>query len=263
MLFPVRCGCGRVGELPCRSCAAELTEAGPFSIPGLDFCWAPFGYEGTAGELIRAMKYGGNRAVVHWAVKELTVGAHRHTWSGSATRRTIRTSPAPVLVTWIPASTEGRQRRGFDQGELLARSVARRLGLPSRALLTRPSSAVGSRSQTRANRRDRLDGPGLELARPAFRMRSRVSNRLASLMVLIVDDVITTGSSMTEAASRIRAAGAVTVGGLALARADRQPAPRSALLPAGSLLSEDPNLGIASANGRHNQSSPHRVVSSS
>lgn len=256
MLFPERCACGRVGVLPCRSCAAELVEASPFSVAGLDFCWAPFAYQGTAGELIRALKFGRNRAVVAWAAKVMTTGAARHTWVGPNAQRgsARRGQPAPLVVTWIPASEDGRRDRGFDQGELLARSIARRLGVPSRALLVRSPSRFSR--QTRADREHRLTGPGL-------RLRSPVSNRLVDLMVLVVDDVITTGGSMTEAAQLLRHAGAPSIAGLALARADRAQLSPAVANPPRTSPGRVDVLGIPSKNGSQNQSSTDRIVTSS
>jgi len=97
------------------------------------------------------------------------------------------------VVTWAPTSDRRRRNRGYDQAELLARCVARQLRVPSRRLLHR----IGGKSQTGRNRLDRLvDGPRFR-ARPV-----RVP-----LRVLVVDDVVTTGSTLRSAGRALLAAG--------------------------------------------------------
>jgi ComF family protein len=101
------------------------------------------------------------------------------------------------VVTWAPTSSARRRRRGFDQAELIARQVARQLGLPSRRLLERSSGTV---PQTGLGRDRRLSGPTF-VVRPDVRGRR----------VLVVDDVVTTGSTLRAAADALLADGAGAV----------------------------------------------------
>ncbi len=101
------------------------------------------------------------------------------------------------VVTWAPTSSARRRRRGFDQAELVARQVARQLGLPSRRLLER---ATGTGPQTGLGRDRRLTGPTF-VARPDVRDRR----------VLVVDDVVTTGSTLRAAAEALLDVGARAV----------------------------------------------------
>jgi len=97
------------------------------------------------------------------------------------------------VVTWAPTSDRRRRTRGYDQAELLATCVARQLRVPSRRLLRRD----GEGSQTGRNRLDRLvDGPTFR-ARPARE----------PLRILVVDDVVTTGSTLRSAGRTLLAAG--------------------------------------------------------
>ena len=97
------------------------------------------------------------------------------------------------VVTWAPTSDARRRSRGFDQGELVARHVARQLGVPCRRLLSR-SGPTGT--QTGRTRIERLHGPEF-VARPGLEGRQ----------VIVVDDVVTTGATLRAAAAALRHAG--------------------------------------------------------
>jgi predicted amidophosphoribosyltransferase len=112
------------------------------------------------------------------------------------------------VVTWAPTSVERRRERGFDQAELLARRIAREVGLPSPALLRRAHGPP----QTGRHAAERHLGPCFTVVAP----RSRLGAIPAS--VLLVDDVVTTGATLTSAARALRQAGVTTVVGLAAAR---------------------------------------------
>lgn len=111
-----------------------------------------------------------------------------------------------TAVTWIPTTPARRRERGFDHAQLLARHVARHLGLPLQRLLVRD----GGPPQTGRSRVERLDGPRLRPARSAVGL------------VLAVDDVVTTGATATAAAAALRWAGADEVWVLAAARRSAQ-----------------------------------------
>jgi predicted amidophosphoribosyltransferase len=99
------------------------------------------------------------------------------------------------IVTWAPTSDARRRSRGFDQGELVARHVARQLGVPCRRLLVRSGPTVAQTGRTRV---ERLHGPEF-VARPGLDGRR----------VIVVDDVVTTGATLRAAATALRHAGVV------------------------------------------------------
>ncbi len=193
MLLPTTCPvCGRSGRAPCDGCLVELRRAPPAPAPhGLVACHALLRYEGAGRELVARLKYRNARAGVAWlagAMAEL-VGAD-----------------PPALVTWTPTSAARRRERGFDQSRLLAVAVARRLGRPVRPLLRRRPGPA----QTGRSRVDRRQGPALAPDRRLV--------RAPPATVLLVDDVVTTGASLTAAARVLRAAGVRQVTGLVAAR---------------------------------------------
>jgi len=157
----------------------------------LDHCFALLAYEGAAREVVARIKFRNRRAAVGWLADGMA-----SLLDGSLT--------APLeLVTWAPATPHHARRRGFDHGELLARAVARRLGVACSRVLVRAS---GPALTGRAAAERRSAGLALGAAR-------RVSGAC-----LVVDDVVTTGTTMTSAADALRAAGATAVVGLAAAR---------------------------------------------
>ena len=106
------------------------------------------------------------------------------------------------VLTWIPISALRRYRRGFDQVELLANAVAAELGISAVKVLkkirhTPPQSRLKSAAQRRAN----ISG--------AYRVCDPDSVR--GKRVLLLDDIITTGATISECARMLTLAGAAEV----------------------------------------------------
>ncbi len=184
MIFETRCaGCDKPGAAICTTCRFALVGTPPRRQAHGVIAAVPF--TGRARSIVLGLKYRNRRAV----------GRHL---AGLIVNRVIaqRAHHGIDVVTWAPTSPKRRRERGFDQGELLARSVARQLGVPCRRLLERDSSA----SQTGRSRAERLD------AAPSFVARPGVNGRT----VLVVDDVVTTGSTLMSAAGALEDRGAVT-----------------------------------------------------
>lgn len=181
-----RCGvCGRRDGSPCPECAELFDPLGALPPPpGVDHLVAALTYDEAARPLVAGVKYRGHRATVSWLADAMVAVA-----AGL---------PRPQAVAWVPTSATHRRDRGFDHAELLARAVARRLGVPARGLLVRRDG----RSQTGRSAADRRDAPP-EFAAPR---RQRVPPT-----VLVVDDIVTTGASLASAAAALRRGGAATV----------------------------------------------------
>ena len=108
------------------------------------------------------------------------------------------------VITHIPTANARRRQRGFDHAELIAKHLAAKLRLPSRRLLARR----GSGRQVGSGRRQRFEQMG-----QAFYSRGRARGR-----VLIVDDVLTTGATMSHAAKTLKEEGAQRVWGAVAAK---------------------------------------------
>lgn len=181
--------CGR-GIAPgldlCRECALE----------GRAYTWARTvgPYEGGLRALVQAMKYEGERALAR-------------TLGGLVAGVVAEEASAMATVTCVPPDPRRLRERGYHPAELLAREVARRLGLGFQPLLVKRRASPPQVGRPREERRRAMDG--LFVCRTAGHGEP----------VLVVDDVITTGATAFEAARALREAGFGDVGVAACAQA--------------------------------------------
>ena len=121
--------------------------------------------------------------------------------------------PGDLLVP-VPLHSSRRRQRGYNQSELLAREVSKTTGLQvDSGLLARvrnTPSQVGAAG--REERRRNVDGSFEAKTGP------RARNQVRGAAIIVVDDVATTGSTISACASALKSAGAASVWGLVLAR---------------------------------------------
>ena len=113
------------------------------------------------------------------------------------------------VIIPVPLHPAKQRERGFNQAELLARSLSARTGLPVDLALERVRFTNTQTAFDRAERMENLHN--------AFRLRRR--RDVQGLRVLLVDDVLTTGSTLSECARVMRRAGASSVYAATAARA--------------------------------------------
>jgi predicted amidophosphoribosyltransferase len=188
-LLPLTCpGCGAPGEPTCARCAEALSPAPSASPPAsVDAWYAAYAYEGVARELVARVKYRGAHAATAFLAESMAP---------------LVSPPLPHVVTWAPTTPARRRERGFDHAELLARAVASLVHRPVRRLLTRVPGPAQTGLPAAARRRG-----------PVFAARGRIP-----ASVLLLDDVATTGATLSAAAVALRARGASTVVALTAAR---------------------------------------------
>ncbi len=177
----------------CPGCLAALGPApllGP--PPGLDACRVLTAYRETGRSLVHRVKFHGRHGVVVPVAALLA--------------ESVRTDTIDV-VTWAPTAPARRRRRGYDQAELLARALARQLGVPARRCLRR----LPGPAQTGRRRAERLRGPRFDAHRG-------IRRAVAGRRVALVDDVVTTGATLRRATEVLRSQGAVVVVGVVIAR---------------------------------------------
>ena len=112
------------------------------------------------------------------------------------------------VLTWIPVSPLRKLRRGYDQVELIARAVGRELDMTPVSTLkkirhNRPQSGITGAEKRKAN------------VLGAY--RAACPDKVAGKRVLLLDDILTTGATMSEAARVLKTAGAKEVHGAAVA----------------------------------------------
>lgn len=191
-VLPGECpGCGGRGSPLCAGCVSRVRAPDAAPVPaGVDWLVAAFRYEGVVRELVARTKYRDARAGIRWLARAVAA-------------RLDRCGHRFDVVTWVPASRERRARRGVDHGRLLAGVVARHVDRPLAALLLRD----GATSQTGRTYATRRHGPQLRAAR-----------KVDGAHVLVVDDVLTTGATLSVAARTLRGVGAHAVGAAVAAR---------------------------------------------
>ena len=205
LLFPQRCAvCGRVSESESELCCRDCFEKLPFDklqrAAPVNFCRAiftPLLYSGLARKAILRYKFRGKKASALFFAQLMARCFCEHcTMSADA-------------VTWIPVSKARLKERGYDQAQLLARHVAEILGLPLICALTKvKDNPAQSGVRTRNAKAENVKG----VYEPAEGVN------LDGLTVLLVDDILTTGSTMAEAARTLMKASAEDIIGLCAAR---------------------------------------------
>lgn len=197
LLFPPKCPfCARVLDRPgiCPACEKALpwTREGEQlrEGPGGLRCAAPLWYEEAAREGLLRFKFQGAQAAAG-PLGELVARCAAETFSGEFD-----------TVTWVPVSRRRLRKRGYDQAELLARSACRLWD-------TRPARLLEKT----------LDNPAQSGLAEAAARRANVLGVYAPVQgadirgrrVLLIDDICTTGATLTECARVLRDAGAADV----------------------------------------------------
>lgn len=216
--MPALCAsCGRSCRseaVVCTRCGRRLADADPFfgtGPAGLDKAWSSAPYEGVARNLVGALKFRRLLPVADLMAERIEWLAPAHMLSGT--------------IVPVPPAHARLRRRGFDPAGELAAALAARLEAPLSNCLERR----GRGRQVGRRRAERVAHP------PRIHARSA-----APRSVLLVDDVLTTGSTLTACAKTLR-----TVGGVPCGCGDFCSAP---LVPSAALR---PCLGRASPHLVH------------
>lgn len=174
----------------CRDCANYP--------PAFDRLIAAFDYVGAGAQLVRLYK------VRRRLYLSAMLADHLH----DAVACSVPLISRPTILVPVPARREAIIRRGFSPAAEVARALSRRLRLPYRPdLLHRALEGTKQAALGRAARLQALDGV------------YRCDPAPLGAHIAVVDDVLTTGSTLHHIAQLFKAQGAVTVTGMVLARA--------------------------------------------
>ena len=176
----------------CRRCRTETDEypQGKLKLQFVDRVAAVWYYKGDVRRSLHRFKFRRCRFLAEPYGKLLAMKA-------------LREDLAEVdLITWVPISPLRKLVRGYDQDELLARVISRELGIPCVQLLkkirhNRAQSGISGYAKRRANVLGvyRVENPG----------------RIPGKRILLVDDILTTGATLSECARVLLTAGAEEV----------------------------------------------------
>ena len=223
-LSPTRCvGCERPGALLCDRCRRELIRIDP--LHACPRCGAPFGdllctecheiemacdrclatavFDGVPARMVRTYKDGGERRLAD-VIAELMLDTARAAEQDGGPRWDDLLSGADA-ATFVPATTAAFRRRGFDHMDEVARAFSALTGIPLTDTLAKRGRS-DQRALGRAGRREQAQG--------VYQVVADVQGQ----RLLLLDDVITTGATVSAAAEALKRAGAATVDALALAR---------------------------------------------
>jgi predicted amidophosphoribosyltransferase len=192
---PLCAACGRSCRheaVVCTRCGRRLAATDPLlgrGSPGLDGAWSAAPHEGVVRNLVAALKFRRLLPVAGLMADRIQWLAPAHLLSGA--------------IVPVPAAPSRLRRRGFDPAGELAGALAERLDSPLEHCLARRggSRQVGRRRAQRVGEPPRIHAPGI-----------------VPRSVLLVDDVLTTGATMSACAQALRAAGATRVVAVTFAR---------------------------------------------
>lgn len=195
LIYPPRCAfChtlvanGRI--LVCDECARTLpftTENGRRKLSFSAGCVAPLYYENDVRESLQRFKFSGCTGYAR-AYAPYLAECVREAFGSDFD-----------LISWVPISRKRMHRRGYDQAQLLAKAVGRELGMkPVRTLRKIRDNPPQSRTGSPEQRRKNVAGVYVPVHPEAF----------AGKRVLLLDDIVTTGSTLSECARTLGLAGA-------------------------------------------------------
>lgn len=206
LLFPPRCVfCGCVvspGTRVCRSCAEEAVRTGGVQYMNLSVngenipCASLYVYRGVVRKSIVNFKFYGRRECAGFYAEQLA-GMIPRCFPGV---RFDAVSPVPI-------SDERKKKRGYNQSALIAEPLAARLGVPFADLLEKTRD---NREQHMLGRKERKTN-----VRGVYRARAEETK---GKNILLIDDIVTTGATLSECARTLYEAGAESVACAALAR---------------------------------------------
>jgi ComF family protein len=191
--LPPRCvSCQVAGTYFCPVCQAALSQPAAREVPPLDGLHTVASYQGPAQDAVHALKYEGKRPLAWLLAKPMAA--------------LLRATGWPItVITAVPMHAAHQAERGYNQAALLAEALAKQMHVPfEEEILIRQRETA---SQVGLNAQERWQN--VAEAFQASDVRGQV--------VLVVDDVATTGATLAACASALKKAEASHVFALTFA----------------------------------------------
>lgn len=196
ILYPKRCvRCASSGSWVCASCLASCVRVDSLTIgavPNLTATYAVYAYTDTIRELVHEFKYRGVFSIGKWMAQQIAPLVSQDSYS---------------VIVPVPMHRKRRRYRGYNQSEVIGRYLSNFTSIPMRGVLSRTRITSPQYMLNGEERWRNVQG--------AF-----VANvKLSGDLVLLVDDVLTTGATLSECAKVLLESGAKDVHGAVFARA--------------------------------------------
>jgi len=195
ILFPKKCaGCGKESSYVCKKCEMYMLDV-PEAI-GLTALWE---YNGIVKQLIHRIKFNGEYDIIKELVNKKDFDVAEN-----------------AIITYVPMHIKKQRKRGFNQAEIIAKEISKKLDKPVVKMLEKIKQ---TKDQASLNKEARLKNPkgcfSAVETRPLKKLRSLIRGRVS---VLLVDDVYTSGATMQECSKVLHKAGIEKVWGFVIAR---------------------------------------------
>lgn len=193
--FPPRCiFCRKILERSdiCIECEKNLPYTKGDSIvqkfPFIDKCVTPLYYTGTVREAIIRYKFNGKEYYSDRFSQIMADCVENNLDCGDIS-----------VISWVPLSKLRQHKRGYNQAKLLAEGIAKSVDLPLAPCLVKTrNNPAQSKTKSAAERSRNVVG--------VYRLKDKVD--VKGKNILLIDDVVTTGSTLSECARILRKAGA-------------------------------------------------------
>ena len=224
LIFPKKCvNCSKSGDYVCANCLPfisfdvknlclvcdkptynSLTHPKCKSRYSIDGCFSAISYNKIARKLIFNFKYKPYLSDLKTFLSELFVES---IIQNEQFMKLI--ANGEWLMAPVPLYGSKLRKRGYNQAEILSIALSKKLNIPVQNLLVRLKDTKSQFKLTKEERKENI--------KEAFELDDR-SLKLEARNIFLVDDVVTTGSTLKEAANVLKRAGAKVVFGLTLAR---------------------------------------------
>lgn len=203
LFYPTKCAfCHKLtgGARVCDKCAGNLPVT-PWSaqeqkFPFISRCVSPLYYEGAVRDSLHRYKFGG---LSHYCT----------VYTPFMAKCVDENQISCDIITWVPLSRKRLRQRGYDQARLLAAELSKKAGIECCRLLKKTrnnpaQSGTGGAEKRRAN----VSGVYTALS----------PEKITGKSILIVDDIVTTGATLSECGRMLMSAGAREVKAVTVAR---------------------------------------------